>query len=269
VNEDENLGAHASGALVFPSVKKHAGCVRSQEFSEEANNRMEPERMRVTRHPKPPDAVETIFDDFLVRLEEHITDERLDRNAVIRDTLYQIYFGQIPDFHLLGDYTFPIAARALLSCFDPSNVTLEPEYFADLDPDLYSRRKPLIWFWQMFDRSPLGLNVHLGFKVRQMLAPHIFKKVGQNFRCFAGVEWSFGYNLTIGDNVIIHRGTLLDDRGGLEIGNDVIVGAFARIYSHTPGAANADEAGINRTVIGDGARVAHHSVMLPGSQGVS
>ena len=32
-----------------------------------------------------------------------------------------------------------------------------------------SERKPLLWFWQMFDRSPLGLNHWLGLRLRSML----------------------------------------------------------------------------------------------------
>ena len=35
------------------------------------------------------------------------------------------------------------------------NATLEPEYYGDLDEEKYAQRKPLIWFWQMFDRSPV------------------------------------------------------------------------------------------------------------------
>ncbi len=71
-----------------------------------------------------------------------------------------------------------LATNVLTESFDPRNITLEPEYYGDVDAEKYAVRKPLIWFWQMFDRSPLGLNHWLGFKFRCMLAKHIFKHMG-------------------------------------------------------------------------------------------
>ncbi|NIS37063.1 MAG: acetyltransferase, partial [Actinobacteria bacterium] len=71
---------------------------------------------------------------------------------------------------------------------------------------------------QMFDKSPLGQNVHLGVRFRRTLAPHIFKRCGKNFKAFHFVEFSFGYNLEVGDDVVVHRHVLLDDRGGIVLG---------------------------------------------------
>jgi acetyltransferase-like isoleucine patch superfamily enzyme len=85
----------------------------------------------------------------------------------------------------------------------------------------------------MFDRSPLGGNVHLGVRLRRLLAPHVFKRVGENFKAFHFVEVSFGYNLEVGDNVVVHRNVLLDDRGGIVIGNNVSIADYAAIFSHT------------------------------------
>lgn len=216
------------------------------------------------RELKPPEQIETIFDDFLARFETKINDPKLNRNEVVRDTLHQIYLGDIADFTRLHDYKFPIGARALLACFDPRNAALDPEYYSDLDPELYYPRKPLIWFWQMFDRSPLGLNTHLGVKLRQVLAPYIFKKVGKNFRCSAFVQWSFGYNLSIGDDVVIGRQTLLDDRGGLDIGSHVSIGEFVIVYSHAPEVTDVHSVNKAKTVIGDHVRLGFHSTILPG-----
>jgi hypothetical protein len=53
---------------------------------------------------------------------------------------------------------------------DPRNITLEPEYYAEIDLEQYARVKPLIWLWEMFDKSPLGENVHLGVRFRRILA---------------------------------------------------------------------------------------------------
>jgi len=57
----------------------------------------------------------------------------------------------------------------------------------------------------MYDRSPVGLNHWLGHKMRAMLARHVFKHCGNNVKIFHGVEFSFGYNLTVEDNCTIHN----------------------------------------------------------------
>ena len=84
---------------------------------------------------------------------------------------------------------------------DPDNVTLEAEHFADVDRERFARRKPLLWFWQMFDRSPIGLNHWLGLRFRCMLGRHIFDHLGAGVKIYHGVDLTYGYNLSIGDGV--------------------------------------------------------------------
>ena len=62
----------------------------------------------------------------------------------------------------------------------------------------------------------------MAHRLRRVLAPLIFRSVGKNFKCWQFVEWSFGYNLSFGDNVVVHRNVLLDDRGGIDIGDDAV-----------------------------------------------
>jgi hypothetical protein len=150
---------------------------------------------------------QTDFDGFLEELNLELTTGRRDPYDVVRDTLYSIYFGPAligsPRDRINLDLTnLPAAARAVAHTFDARNTTTEPEYYSDIDPRLYNERKPYIWLWQMFDRSPLGQNALLGHRLRRMLAPLIFRRVGENFKCWSFVEWSFGYNLTFGDNVV-------------------------------------------------------------------
>ena len=156
---------------------------------------------------------------FLEELYRSLTDGRKDPNEVVRDTLFEIYStasGQGRSPTEMDNLSLP--AKVVLHSLDPRNITTEPEYYADIDAKLYAERKPFIWLWQMFDRSPLGQNALLSHRFRRMLAPLIFRRVGENFKCWHFVEWSFGYNLSFGDNVVVHRHVLLDDRGGIEIG---------------------------------------------------
>jgi acetyltransferase-like isoleucine patch superfamily enzyme len=202
------------------------------------------------------------YEGFLSELERSLTDGRRDPNDVVRDTLIQLYHGTSPT----NTKNLSLAARAFFHTLDPRNTTTEPEYYADIDVKRYAERKPFVWLWQMFDRSPLGQNALLGHRLRRMLAPLVFLKVGENFKCWHFVEWSFGYNLSLGDNVVIHRHVLLDDRGGIEIGNNVSISDYVNIYSHNHDIHEIEKVDTLKTKIGNGVRVTYHATILAGTQ---
>jgi acetyltransferase-like isoleucine patch superfamily enzyme len=202
------------------------------------------------------------YDSFLTELEKSLTGGHFDPNDIVRDTLAQIYFGAAR----IKQDELPVAARAAYHNFDPRNITTEPEYYSDIDAKLYLERKPMIWLWQMFDRSPLGQNALVGHRLRRMLAPLIFRSVGRDFKCWHFVEWSFGYNLTIGNNVVVHRHVLLDDRGGIDIGDDVSISDYVNIYSHNHDIYDINQIDTPRTKIGNGVRVTYHATVLAGAR---
>ena len=84
----------------------------------------------------------------------------------------------------------------------------------------------------MFDRSPIGLNHWLGLRFRCMLGRHIFEHMGTGVKIYHGVDLTYGYNLSIGDGVTIRQRALLNDRGGITIGKNAVIGSFARVFSH-------------------------------------
>jgi acetyltransferase-like isoleucine patch superfamily enzyme len=181
------------------------------------------------------------------------------RSNAVRDALHEIYLGR-PYAHPEGG----LAQRSLVHSFDPRNATLEPEYYGDVDAAKYAARKPLIWFWMMYDRSPLGLNHWLGFKMRAMLARHIFKHCGKNVKIFHGVEISFGYNLTVEDNCTIHKYVLLDDRGELIIHEGSSFSDYANVYTHSHDLNDGMIISNHKTEIGPRARVTYHATVLSG-----
>jgi acetyltransferase-like isoleucine patch superfamily enzyme len=183
------------------------------------------------------------------------------RSDVVRDTLHEIYLGTAGE---PANTSNSLAAQALVYSFDPRNITLEPEYYGDVDAVKYAERKPLIWFWMMYDRSPLGLNHWLGFRMRAMLARHIFKHCGNNVKLFHGVEVSFGYNLVVEDNCTIHRFVLLDDRGDLIIHAGSSVSDYANVYTHSHDLVDGMIVDNHRTEIGPKARVTYHATVLSG-----
>ncbi|HEY7479182.1 MAG TPA: acyltransferase [Gemmatimonadales bacterium] len=212
------------------------------------------------------DATNRVYDAWLGEIEGRLAEPGADWARLTRDVLYQLYYPGLGDYdERLADPRTPAAARLALLSLDPRNITLEPEYYADVDQARFARVKPLLWLWYSFDRSPVGgQNVHLGVRFRRLLAPHLFARCGRNFKCFQHTEFSYGYNLEVGDDVVVHRHVLLDDRGGITLGNRVSISDYANIYSHTHSIVEQKDVTNARTVLEDDVRITYHATVLAG-----
>jgi len=208
-----------------------------------------------------PAATADLYDAWLADIAERLDQPDCDRNELCREILTDLFH---PHATVTPAASLGPGARIAMAQLDPRNITMEAEYYADIDPDRYARVKPLLWLWEMFDRSPAGENVHLGVKFRRILARHIFKRCGRNFKCFQFVKFSFGYNIEAGDNVVIHRYVLLDDRGGIVLDDKSSVADYANIYSHTHDLGDQRIVTSPMTTLGAGARVTYHATVLAG-----
>jgi len=208
-----------------------------------------------------------VMAEWLDALSDALADPTTDRPVLCRRTLADLAY---PEYAAnwetaVADPRVPAGTRLALAALDPRNVTLEPEYYSDCDDARFQPVKPLLWLWYSFDRTPIGgQNIELGVRLRRLLAPYIFKRCGENFKAFQHVEFSFGYNLEVGDNVVIHRHVLLDDRGGIAIGDNVSVSDYANIYSHTHSIIDARDVTNALTVLDDGVRITYHATVLAG-----
>lgn len=208
---------------------------------------------------------EDVYPRFVDELAGKFDDPALDRNVVARDTLTSLYLGGGVSWEeAIDDRDSPLAVRTLLASFDPRNATMEAEYYREIDLEKWARVKPLLWFWQMFDHSPVGRNVRLGTRMRAMLAARVFRRCGRGVRIFHEVEFSFGYNLSVGNGVTIHRNVLIDDRGEVVIGDEASISDYANIYSHSHDVEDIHDITLGRTVIGERARITYHAVVLSG-----
>jgi acetyltransferase-like isoleucine patch superfamily enzyme len=201
------------------------------------------------------------------RLSNPGNDLAADRSLLCRDVLAELLYPQYAANWetAVADESLPLGTRLALSGLDPRNITLEPEFYSDCDDVRFQPVKPLLWLWYSFDRTPIGgQNVSLGVELRRLLAPRIFKSCGENFKAFQHVEFTFGYNIEVGDNVVIHRHVLLDDRGGIRMGNGVSVSDYANIYSHTHSIVDQRDVTNVLTVLEDGVRVTYHATVLAG-----
>lgn len=198
---------------------------------------------------------------------ENALDASADRSDLCRKILCSLSYPEYAENWetAVRDESLPSATRLALAALDPRNITLEPEYYAECDAAKFALTKPLLWLWYSFDRTPLGgQNVDLGVRLRRMLAQRIFRKCGENFKAFQNVEVSFGYNLEVGDNVVIHRNVLLDDRGGIVLGDRVSISDFANIYSHTHSIVDQRDVTDAVTRIDNDVRITYHATVLAG-----
>jgi len=208
-----------------------------------------------------------VASEWIEELRDALGDPTTNRAELCRRTLTSLWY---PEYAAnwetaVTDQKLPHGTRLALAMTDPRNVTLEPEYYGDCDDARFQRVKPLLWLWYSFDRTPAGgQNVWLGVELRRLLAKHIFKRCGENFKAFQHVEFSFGYNMDVGDNVVVHRHVLLDDRGGIAIGNNVSISDYANIYSHTHSIVEQRDVTNAATVLEDGVRITYHATVLAG-----
>ena len=201
------------------------------------------------------------YERWLGSLREALGDASIDRNELCRGILTDLFY---PQYREVQPAELPQTLQLALLQLDPRHITLEPEYYSDIEPDRYYPVKPLLWLWEMFDKSVLGENVELGVKLRRLLAQHIFQRCGANFKAFHFVKFSYGYRMEVADNVVVHRHVLLDDRGGIQLGNGVSIADFANIYSHSHALHDGRDVETPATVLGDGVRVTYHATVLAG-----
>ncbi len=205
-----------------------------------------------------PAAAEAAYTAFFADLEAKLSDPATPRPELVRELLAELVYGR--------SYAALAAAAPLAALnLDSRNVTFEAEYYMTTDDAKFQRVKPLLWLWKSVDLTPLGHNPLFGIPLRRILAGHIFKSVGRNFKCWQNVEFSVGYNMEVGDDVVVHRNVLLDDIGGIELHDGASVSDYVNIYSHTHSVLDGPDVTLRKTVIGRGARLTYHSTILAGS----
>ena len=207
-----------------------------------------------------------IFERFLSEFEEKLNDESIDNNQLVSETLYQLETGHSGYSKALEEAKEKddLAALSKLIAMDPRNAAQEPEYYGDIDIEKYGRNKPVHWMWTYFDKLPIGRNCLVGFPLRRIMGRFMFHHLGENVKMFHNIEFTFGYNLIVEDNVVIHRDVMLDDRGGIHIKKNASISDFANIYSHHHHSDDIFDISLHATVIGEGARVTYHSTVLSG-----
>jgi len=158
------------------------------------------------------------------------------------------------------------AERVRLQGYDPCNVTVESEYYAEVETmeDQFEESKYLQWLWRQFDATPMADNVEFALRFRQMLANHLFEECGDDCRFFKAITFTYGHNISVGDNVVVHDDVHLDDRGKLTVGDRVSISDSAHVYSHDHDVVDQTEVTNFHTIVEDDVRLTYDAMVRAG-----
>jgi acetyltransferase-like isoleucine patch superfamily enzyme len=218
------------------------------------------------RHVSVPDGAAEGLNAFVEEVDGRLSGDE-DTCTVVEEVLVDLHGDRDAYERWQAGEAVSAAERVRLQGYDPCNVTLESEYYAEAETDeQFERSKHLQWLWRQFDATPMADNVALALEFRQMLAGHLFADCGDNCRFFKGISMSYGHNIEVGDNVVVHDDVHLDDRGALTIGDRVSLSDGAHIYSHDHDVVDQTEVRNYHTVIEDDVRVTHDAMVRAGAR---
>lgn len=210
-----------------------------------------------------PSDAESGIQAFIDEVDERLGGEE-ETCAVVEDVLVDL-FGDREAYERWRDGGMVSAAeRVRLQGYDPCNTTLESEYYAENEAAVFERSKHLQWLWRQFDATPMADNIAFAHEFRQMLARHLFAEAGENLRLFKGITMTYGHNIRVGDNTVIHDDVHLDDRGRLSIGSRVSLSDGVHVYSHDHDVVDQTEVLNYHTIIEDDVRLTYDSMVRAG-----
>ena len=216
------------------------------------------------RHVSLPAEPAAAIEEYVAEVDQRLSSTE-NVNEVVAETLADLN-GDRDAYEKWRDSGAPTTTERLrLANYDPRNVTLESEYYAELAvQDEWERSKPLQWLWRQFDATPMADNVDFALEFRNMLGKHLFAECGDNCRFFKGISVTYGHNIEIGDNVVVHDDVHLDDRGKLTIGDRASISDGAHLYTHDHDLVNQSDVTNYHTIIEEDTRVTYDAMVRAG-----
>ncbi|WP_436345405.1 acyltransferase [Natronorubrum sp. FCH18a] len=215
------------------------------------------------RYVSLPDEAEAGMREFIDEVDRRLASDE-DTCSVVEDVLIDLSGDrEAYERWQRGESVSP-AERVRLQSYDPCNTTLESEYYAEKDEERFRRSKHLQWLWRQFDSLPIADNVEFALRFRRMLADHLFEECGDGCRFFKGITFTYGHNISIGDNTVVHDEVHLDDRGKLTIGDRVSVSDGVHVYSHDHDVVDQTAVRNYHTVVEDDVRLTYDAMVRAG-----
>ena len=219
------------------------------------------------RHVSLPPTAEEGLATFIDHVDRRLSSDE-DTCKVVEDVLIDLHGDRKAYERWQSGADISPAERVRLQGYNPCNATLESESSAEVEAqeERFQQSKYIQWLWRQFDATPMADNTAFALRFRRMLADHLFDECGDNCRFFKGITFTYGHNLRVGDNVVVHDDVHLDDRGELLIGDRVSISDNAHIYSHSHDSVDQTEITNYRTIIEDDARVTYDSMVQAGAR---
>lgn len=165
----------------------------------------------------------------------------------------------------------------ILKCPFPIEILDEAKLYGDYLPknsenEFSEQKRYLNFLWDALDKSPMCLIANFAIPFRRILANKLFKSCGKNFIAEENVHFNVPDNIEIGDDVFLNKGTLIDSKGGIKIGNSVGIGENVVIFTHSHSEDDHSSRTYAPVIIEDYAKIYSNSTILPGvtieSQGI-
>ena len=103
-------------------------------------------------------------------------------------------------------------------------------------------------------------------ELRRLFSKLIGKETGDGFGLFPPFYTDFGKNITVGANVFINSGCCFQDQGGIEIGDDCLIGHQVVLATLNHDLTPSDRKSMTAAPIkiGKGVWIGAHATVLPG-----
>ncbi len=154
----------------------------------------------------------------------------MDEAAVLADLERMVASGE-----LVGEAeTFLTAADGLVQRFlRTGSFGVAEDPFGGADAELLADEHAYyLMLWRLFDRMPASQLADFAIKVRRILAAKVFKQIGEGVIFHHDVYILSGQNTVLGDGVFVNRGSTIDDRGPITVGEHTMIAAGAILTTH-------------------------------------
>lgn len=215
------------------------------------------------RHIELPPGVQDTIDQTIGEIDARLATEA-ETAVVVQEVLADLFGDWDAYERYRAGESLPPLTRMRIESYDPRNAFVESERWAEQDHADLRTAKCLQYLWRGFDLSPLANNIAFALPFRQMLANHLFEECGDNCRFFKGISMTYGHNISVGDNVVVHDDVHLDDRGKLTIGDRASISDDSHIYSHRHDTVDQTEVTNYHTIIEDDVRLTYDSMVQAG-----
>ena len=100
-------------------------------------------------------------------------------------------------------------------------------------PHSYGSTFSNLILWLIYTHLLSKIPYQPGVKIRNIILKRLFKHVGIGTRISTGVRLLYPQGITLGNNVGVPRDVTLDGRGGLQVGDETIIGFETIILTAT------------------------------------